>query len=89
MGSLVNSSIASCRSDPGRTVSLSYSWDFLFFVTALLLYILATLFLPSSVSLSHFILAVPKRGLFGKESRISSTFLIAILYGTHFFYVAK
>ena len=53
---------------------------------ALLLSILAPLFLPSSfVSLSYFILAVPMHECFGKHSCVSSPWPIAILNGTFFF----
>ena len=55
----------------------------LFVVSALILSILAPLFLPSSfLSLSYFILAVPMRKCLGKHSCTSSTFPIAILNGT-------
>ena len=50
-----------------------------FFVPALLLSILTPLFLPSSVSLFYFILAVHLRQCLGKHSRMSSMFPIAIL----------
>ena len=57
-----------------------------FFVPALLKK-LAPLFLPpSSVSLSCFILAVPMRECSGKHSCTSSTFPVAILNGTLFFF---
>ena len=46
---------------------------------ALLLSLFMSLFLPSSVSLSYSILAVPMRECFGRHSRMSSTFPIAIL----------
>ena len=59
--------------------------DFFFFVPAFLLSILTRLFLPSSVSLSYFILAVPMRECLGQHSCMSSTFPIAILNGTCFF----
>ena len=39
-------------------------------------------FLPSSVSLSYFILAVPMRQCLGEQSRMNPTFSIAILNGT-------
>ena len=56
--------------------------DFFFFVPALLLSILTPLFLPSSsVSLSYFIFAVPKRECLGKHSYMSSPFPIAKLNG--------
>ena len=58
----------------------------LLFVPALLLSILALLFLPSSsVSLSSFVLAVPMRECLGKHSCMSSPFPIAILNGTFIF----
>ena len=60
-----------------------------FSVPALLLSILATLFLPSSVYLSYFILAVPMRKCLGKHSCMSSAFPIAILNGTCYFRMAK
>ena len=59
----------------------------LFFMPALLLSILTSLF-PlrcSSVSLSYFIIAVPMRECLGKHSCTSSTFPLAILNGTCFF----
>ena len=60
--------------------------DLLFFVPALLLYILKPLFLPSSsVSLSYFVLAVPMRECLGKHSCMSSPFPLAILNATCFF----
>ena len=53
---------------------------------ALLFSIVKPLFLPpSSVSLSYFILAVPKRKCLGKHSCMSSPFPVAILNGTSFF----
>ena len=56
------------------------------FVPAVLFSILTPLFFPtSSVSLSYFILAVPKRECSGKHSCMSSPFPIAILNGTSFF----
>ena len=52
----------------------------------LLLSILTPLFLPSSsVSLSHFVLAVPMGECLGKHSCMSSIFPIAVLNGTSFF----
>ena len=42
-------------------------------------------FLPSSVSLSYFIIAVPMPKCLGKYSCMSSPFPIAILNGTLFF----
>ena len=61
-------------------------WGLLFhFVPALLLSILTPLFLPSFVSLSYFILAVPIRECLGKHLCTSSPFPIAILNGTCFF----
>ena len=63
---------------------------FLFFVPALLLSMLTTLFLPSSsVSLSYFIFAVPMRECLGKHSCTSSTFLIAILIGALLFFARR
>ena len=57
----------------------------LYFVPALLFFILTPLFLPSSsVSLSYFILAIPMRKCLGKHSCMSSPFLIGILNGTLF-----
>ena len=52
---------------------LSSDTDFFFFAPVLLS-ILMPLFLPSSVFLSYFILAVPKRECLGKHSCMSSTF---------------
>ena len=52
---------------------------------ALLLSMLTSFILPSSVSLSYSILAVPMRKCLGKHSYMSSTFPIAILNGTYFF----
>ena len=52
---------------------------------ALLLSKLFSLFLPSFVTLSYFILAVPMRECFGKHSCMSSSFPIAILNGTCLF----
>ena len=54
-------------------------------VSALLLSKLTPLFLPSSVSLSYFILAVPMLECLGKYSSMRSTFPLAILNGTCFF----
>ena len=55
-----------------------------FFGTTLLS-LLTHLSLPSSsVSLSHFIFAVPMRECLGKHSCMSSLFPIAVLYGTFF-----
>ena len=60
--------------------------ELLYFVPALLLSLLTSLFLPSScVSLSYFILAVPMRECFGNKLGVSSPFPIAILNGTPFF----
>ena len=60
-------------------------WVF-FFVPALLLSILALLFLrSSSVSLSYFIFAYPCCECLGNHKCMSSTFPIAILNGTFFF----
>ena len=56
-----------------------------FFVSALLLLMLTSFFLPSSVSLSFFIIAVPMRECVRKRSCVSSTFPVAILNGTWFF----
>ena len=56
---------------------------------ALLISILTPRFLPSSVSLSYFILAVPMRECLGKHPCMSSPFPIAILNGTFFFREAK
>ena len=57
-----------------------------FFVPAFLLSILTPIFLPSSsVSLSYFILAVSMRECYGKHSRRSSPFPVAILNDTLFF----
>ena len=54
---------------------------------AFLFSILAPLFLPSSsVSLSHFILAVPMRECLGKHSCMSSQFSMAILNGIFLLY---
>ena len=47
--------------------------------------IVALLFLPSSVSLSFFVLAVPMRECLGKLPCVSYTFPAAILNGTCFF----
>ena len=59
---------------------------FLLFVSALLLSILTSLFLPSSsVALSYFVLAVPMRECLGKHSCISSPCPITILNGTFLF----
>ena len=57
----------------------------LFFVPAVLLSILTPLFLPSYVSLSYFILAVPMLECLLKHPCTSSTFPIGILNGTCFF----
>ena len=54
----------------------------IFFVPALFISILMPLFLPSSVSLSYFIFALPMHECLGKHSRLSSPFPIAILNGT-------
>ena len=52
--------------------------------------ILTPLFLPPlSVSLSHFILAVPMRKCLGKHLLMSSPFPVAILNGTFFFRSVK
>ena len=63
-------------------------WDrqtgFDFFMPTLLLSWLEPLFLPSSVTLSYFILDVPGHKCFGKHSCMSSPFPIAILNGTIF-----
>ena len=59
-----------------------------FFVPAVLLSIVPPHFLPSSVSMSYFILAVPMRECLGKHSSMSS-FPIAILNDTCFFREAK
>ena len=58
----------------------------LLFVPAVLFSILTPLFCPSSsVSLSNFILAVPRRECLWKHSCMSSPFPIAILNGTSSF----
>ena len=58
----------------------------LLFVPAVLFSILTPLFCVSSpVSLSYFILAVPKRECLGKHSFMSSPFPIAILNGASSF----
>ena len=57
----------------------------LFFAPALVLSILTHLSLPSSVTLSYFILADPMRECLGKHSCLSSSFLIAILNCTCLF----
>ena len=56
-----------------------------FFVPALLLSILTLLFLPSSVSLSYFILCCSHARCLGKHSCMSSPFPIVILNSTCFF----
>ena len=56
---------------------------------ALLLSILASLFLTSSVTLSYFILAVPMHDCLGKHSCLNSSFPIAILNGTCFFPIVQ
>ena len=62
----------------------------LFFMTALLLSILAPLFLLfSSISLSYLNIAARMRECLGKHSCMSSSFPIAILNGTCFFCEAK
>ena len=55
-----------------------------FFVSAILFSILTSFFLPSSVSLPYFILAVPMRECLRKHSCMSSAFPIVILNGTCF-----
>ena len=57
----------------------------LFVVAALFLSILTPLFLPSSISLSYFILDVLMRECLGKHPCMSSTFPVAISTGTLFF----
>ena len=54
------------------------------FVPALFLYILILPFLPSSVFLYYFILAVPMREYLWKHSWVCSTFSFAILIGNCF-----
>ena len=56
-----------------------------FFVPSLLLSIPTPLFLPSSVFLFYFILALLMRECLGKHSCMSSKFPVAILNGTSFF----
>ena len=76
----------------GRMVGPSYSSTIgtSFFVPTLLLTILPFLFLPSSsVILTYFVLAVPMSECMGKHSCMSSTFPIAILNGTCFFFVRQ
>ena len=52
----------------------------------LVVIIMYALFLPSSVTLSYFILAVPMCECLGKHSCMSSSFPIAILNGTTCFF---
>ena len=56
-----------------------------FFACCTCFHIFTPLFLPSSISLYYFILAVPMRECLVKHSCMSSTFPIAILNGTCFF----
>ena len=90
--SLGDSSIALGRSDlllngrPGYSLTVGTSF---FFALALLLSILPLLFLPSSLSVSYFILAVAMRKCYRKYSCMSSIFNIDILNGTCFFRKVK